>query len=229
METATRHNASSLPPPATPVVPEPASVAVLSAWPRSAQFAAMFLLGCLTTALGYQVIAGIRWVAEPTRIVEPQSLLYKVDLNQAPRSELVQLPGISATLADRIEDYRRLHGGFKDVDELARVPGIGPKTFEKVRPLVTVSNRTDVAAAKGVAPLPVAGGGKVAKLKEPVAINRATLAELQTLPGIGPKFSQRIIDEREKKQFTTVDDLRRVPGIGAKTLEKLRPYITIAP
>ena len=39
--------------------------------------------------------------------------------------------------------------------------------------------------------------------------------------------SQRILDERTKKPFQTGDELRRVSGIGPKTLEKLRPYITV--
>ena len=47
------------------------------------------------------------------------------------------------------------------------------------------------------------------------------------LPGIGPKMAQRIVDERRKAPFKTVDDLRRVSGIGPKTLERLRPFIPV--
>lgn len=61
-----------------------------------------------------------------------------------------------------------------------------------------------------------------------VDVNRATLEELQLLPGIGPKLAQRIYDERAKRPFANVEELRRVYGIGAKTLEKLRPYVTIS-
>jgi competence ComEA-like helix-hairpin-helix protein len=69
---------------------------------------------------------------------------------------------------------------------------------------------------------------KEARLRNKVVdVNQATLEDLQLLPGIGPKLAQRIIDEREKKPFANVDDLRRVYGIGAKTLEKLRPYVTV--
>jgi competence protein ComEA len=68
---------------------------------------------------------------------------------------------------------------------------------------------------------------KVAQVKEPIDVNRASAAELQRLPGIGPKTSQGIIDERNKKPFKSVDDLRRVRGIGPKTLEKLKPYVTV--
>jgi competence protein ComEA len=50
---------------------------------------------------------------------------------------------------------------------------------------------------------------------------------LQKLPGIGPRLAQRILDERAKSVFKSVDDLRRVSGIGPKTLEKLRAYVTV--
>ena len=62
-------------------------------------------------------------------------------------------------------------------------------------------------------------------LSEPIDVNTASASELQKLPGIGPKLSQRIVETREKSLFQTVDELRRVPGIGPKTLAKIRPYI----
>ena len=59
-------------------------------------------------------------------------------------------------------------------------------------------------------------------------INAATAEELQTLPGIGPSMSQRIIQHRkEHGNFASVDALTDVKGIGTKTLEKLKPYIGV--
>jgi DNA uptake protein ComE-like DNA-binding protein len=40
-------------------------------------------------------------------------------------------------------------------------------------------------------------------------------------------MAQRIVDERQKKPFKSADDLRRVSGIGQKTLEKLRPWVAV--
>ncbi len=59
-------------------------------------------------------------------------------------------------------------------------------------------------------------------------INTATAEELQTLPGIGPAMSQKIIHHRkEHGNFTSVDELTEVKGIGEKTLEKLKPYVGV--
>lgn len=61
-----------------------------------------------------------------------------------------------------------------------------------------------------------------------VNINTATPAELQTLKGIGAKKAADIVAYREQNgPFKTVEDLTKVKGIGAKTLEKLKPEITV--
>ncbi len=61
----------------------------------------------------------------------------------------------------------------------------------------------------------------------PVPINNATAAELEQLPGIGPAMAQRIIERRRVRRFTSAEDLLDVKGIGPKTLEKLRPFISV--
>ena len=64
----------------------------------------------------------------------------------------------------------------------------------------------------------------------PVNLNRAGAAELETLPGIGPVLAAAILRYRQDNgPFQTIDALENVPGIGPKTLQNLRPLITIAP
>jgi competence ComEA-like helix-hairpin-helix protein len=63
---------------------------------------------------------------------------------------------------------------------------------------------------------------------ELININTATLAQLDTLPGIGPVLGQRIIDYREANgPFTSLSQLLLVEGIGEKRLGDILPLITI--
>ena len=61
-----------------------------------------------------------------------------------------------------------------------------------------------------------------------VNINTASIAELTTLNGIGEKKAQAILTYREEQGlFTTLEEIKNIPGIGEKTFENLKPYITI--
>jgi competence ComEA-like helix-hairpin-helix protein len=63
----------------------------------------------------------------------------------------------------------------------------------------------------------------------PLDINRASVAELGRLPGVGPALAQRIVDERQRRgRFESPDALRRVVGIGPKKLAALRDLVTTA-
>ena len=68
-----------------------------------------------------------------------------VNLNTASAADLDKLPGIGPKTAALIVEYRQKNGGFKKVEELMNVKGIGEKSFLKLKPLVTV------APAKGSA------------------------------------------------------------------------------
>ncbi len=61
-----------------------------------------------------------------------------------------------------------------------------------------------------------------------VNINTATAEQLESLNGIGPAKAEAIVEYRKKNgNFKSVDDLNNVPGIGDKTMAKLRPELTI--
>ena len=62
----------------------------------------------------------------------------------------------------------------------------------------------------------------------PVRLNAATAAQLQRLPAIGPQMAGRILEyRREHGPFTSLDGLCDVRGIGPRTLENLRPLVTL--
>lgn len=60
-------------------------------------------------------------------------LVGPIDLNNASMEDLTRLPGIGRVKATAILEYRRLHGPFQSVDDLAGVAGIGPRTVERLR------------------------------------------------------------------------------------------------
>jgi competence protein ComEA len=64
-----------------------------------------------------------------------------VNLNTATQSQLETLPGIGAKAAQRILDYRQKNGSFKKIEDLMQVQGIGEKSFLKLKPLITVSDK----------------------------------------------------------------------------------------
>lgn len=64
----------------------------------------------------------------------------KVNINRASEAELVSLNGIGSSKAQAIILYREMFGGFKTVDELTKVKGIGAKTVEKNRPRLSVQD-----------------------------------------------------------------------------------------
>ncbi len=86
-----------------------------------------------------------------------------------------------------------------------------------------------ICAAALFCGLATAGYAKKLPAK-PIDLNRATLAQLEELPGIGPAKARAILEFREKSgPFEHVTDLLALPGIGRKRFDKLRPYVVVIP
>jgi competence protein ComEA len=81
-------------------------------------------------------------------------------------------------------------------------------------------------SAQGSAPAQKAATATAAA---PVNLNTATAAQLATIPGIGAKTADRIIEYRQKNgAFKKVEDLMNVRGMGEKSFLKMKPLITVA-
>ena len=64
----------------------------------------------------------------------------------------------------------------------------------------------------------------------PINLNTATVAQLETLPGIGARTAQAIVDQRQKSGgFKKIEELMNVKGIGEKGFLKLKPMVTVGP
>jgi competence protein ComEA len=66
-----------------------------------------------------------------------------LNLNTATVAQLEALPGVSSATAKLIVEHRQKNGGFKKVEELMNIKGIGEKSFLKLKPLVSVPAKTD--------------------------------------------------------------------------------------
>ena len=64
----------------------------------------------------------------------------KIDINRAESWLLEALPGIGEVTAQAIVDYRNENGNFRRIEDLLKVSGIGPGTFEKIKDYITVSD-----------------------------------------------------------------------------------------
>ncbi len=152
--------------------------------------------------------------ARAARLARPLAPGERIDVDRASVEELARLPRIGPGLANRIVSYRDAQGPFGSLEALDRVPGVGPVLLEAVARHVVFSGR----------PRHRRGPVTVSLL----SLNRASVEELTSLPGIGATRAEAIVAYRRRTgPFRRIDDLANVPGIGSKTVDRLRERVKI--
>ena len=137
----------------------------------------------------------------------------------------VPRPGVYALAkGSRVQDAISAAGGF-----LAEAD----KTGINLARVLDDGEQLEIPYAEGSSPVlgtPLPASTEATSSTELIDINTASLAELDSLPGIGPTTAQKIIDYREQNgPFLTKEDIINVSGIGPGTYERLKDLITVGP
>lgn len=173
---------------------------------------AIFVL--LAVALGAGLFSLLRQPQpDPIEILQPTATTapeVKVYVNGA-----VHRPGVyTVGQGDRLEDVLALAGGLTGEADPSGV-NLALRVSDEDHYYIPAIGETPPVAAADTAPAVV-------------NINAATAEELQTLRGIGEQKAADIVHYRDENgPFARVEDLLNVTGIGPKTLEDLRPFITV--
>lgn len=218
---------------------------------KSVTFLAAGVL-CLAAAGFLLVTFSGRWKSPPSGMVAGPALSMKRIEAPSPAPEPTCAPPaewvLYVTGAVRSPGVYRLPPGARAYQLVERAGGLRPDadsvSINLAMPLgdgMHVHVPAAQSVAKGANPPPArtetprmnvvageAGGRTPSTPGAPVDINTATNAELERLPGIGPKIAAAIVEHRSANgPFRSVEDLQLVKGIGPKKLEALRNSIVV--
>lgn len=143
----------------------------------------------------------------------------RVDLNNASEEEIDSLPGIGKKRAAAIVDARKSRNGFKSIEDLAAIKGIGNEIIDSMRDMVVISEYRGEPSDTDKK-----DDGSVKKIN----INTASAEELQELEGVGATRAEKIIEKREELDgFRSAEDIMQVSGIGEESFERMKAQICV--
>ncbi|XP_076864300.1 endonuclease/exonuclease/phosphatase family domain-containing protein 1 [Brachyhypopomus gauderio] len=148
----------------------------------------------------------------------------RLNINTATEEELMTLPGVSRTVARNMVEYRERIGGFRKVEDLALVTGVGATKLEAIKLEICVSSRSGSSQHSP---------SSIRRDQEHLAcsgmnINTATPAQLLSIRGITEKLARNIVEYRTQHgPFRTIEDLVKVPQINSSLLDKIRFQIFV--
>ncbi|XP_070574291.1 endonuclease/exonuclease/phosphatase family domain-containing protein 1-like [Ptychodera flava] len=167
----------------------------------------------------------------------------KLNINTATEEELMTLPGVTRVVARNIVDYRQQIGGFRKVEDLALVTGVGAVKLAHIRPEICAStkngNGTPRGSDGGISRSSSATGSRIntasqhtqyvhGQQSKHTDINTATVAQLSRTNELGEHLAKKIIHYRNTNgPFNSYEQIRDIPGIGQATLDKIQDHITL--
>jgi len=145
--------------------------------------------------------------------------------------DLLRVRGVGPAILERIRPFLDFSDGIPVDLRMSRTGGPGPGHAGTGPATVSGTNPGAASATTPGVSRPLAVGGAMGNPDSPsgrLDVNRASLEELQTLPGIGPALAGRILQSRaDDGPFRSPEDLLRVRGIGPATLERIRGLILV--
>ena len=128
------------------------------------------------------------------------------------------LPGIGEVLAQRIVAYREQIGGFRNLEQLLEVNGIGTVKYAEIVPMLYLPEETP---AEEETPEPVSF---------PIDLNTATREELMRIPEMTETLADAILTLRQEiRYFSSPYELLYAEGMTDQRFEKLRDFVTVLP
>lgn len=149
-------------------------------------------------------------------------------LNHASAIDFQAISGIGKQTAANIISYRNQHNGFRSINQLTQVNGIGDKRVEDIVAYIQQSFKGKPAIFQRI--MSDNNSNEQEKtLTKPISINQANSEQLQSVLGIGPHIAKLIIDERSKRSggFRSWNQLRNISGLGASRIELLQQHFTL--
>ena len=158
----------------------------------------------------------------------------QLNINTASEEELMTLPGISRDIARQILEYRKQIRGFKRVEDLALVSGVGATKLGLIREEICVKkvNGSSQGSGDGSAKESPGSGNSSRKRDSnnvnKISLNSSNVFQLMKVKGIGQTLAENIVTYRDKRgNFSNIDDLIKVKGIGPQVLSAIKPQLTL--
>lgn len=155
-----------------------------------------------------------------------------LNINSATEEQLMTLPGINRVTAENIVEYRQRIGGFKKVEDLALVSGVGASKLEQFRTEISVGRRKgngsyNSSLAESLESLQTENGVRSSPSKL-VNVNTANVFQLMSVCRMTQEMAAHIVHFRERKgPFKTLDELSKVKGLPPDRLAIVKMYLTV--
>jgi competence protein ComEA len=158
--------------------------------------------------------------AAPSEMAAPQQIFIQV-------AGAVVKPGVYVLpVRARVYEAIALAGGFTKSADQASVNLV--RELVDGEQILVLELYADPSSATGIGGIVVPNAGSNPPAQPRINLNRAGLAELDTLPGVGPALAQRIVDWRTANgSFKKIADLTKVSGIGEKLIANLKGLVVI--